>query len=711
VGSRAVTDWTWRLLHWRRPIDPSRVAACLRHWAADERSPRIALEVRASTGQVTYWLGTPAGAFRSVAPPLRELGVTQKTDATRDPVDRAGRLSSSTRHRALRLDDPEVVVRAILLALARARSDELLVLQVVLGPRRVPLAVPNLTSSSTVEPWWLALWRGDGGRLDGEKRAALRRKVADHGFACTVRLGVRAATADRQRALLLGLMAAVRTSEAPGVTLRLRRERAARLHRVARPWLWPLRLGVPELVSLIAWPLGEDDLPGQPALHPRRLPPPPGTTDDGRVVARSTAPGTDALLTLSAANALHHLHVLGPTGTGKSTLLANLITQDLRDERAVVVVEPKGDLVADILARVPDERRDDIVVLDPNDTAPVGLNPLAGQGRRPELVADAVLATFKQLYGAAVGPRSQDILYASLLTLAQRDDASLVMVPLLLTNPGFRRSITAHLREPMTLEPFWAGFEAWSENERAAAIAPVMNKLRPLLRPGLRGVLGQRAPRFDIRDVFTRRKVLLVPLRRGVIGPDAARLLGSLVLTELWQAVQERSAVPVSHRHPVMVYVDEVQDYLHLPVDLGDALAQARGYGVGFTLAHQFMSQLPREMRSAVLANARSRVCFQLPPEDAAAVVKGHDELEAADLTALGRYEIYASLYATGRVTPYAAGATLALDEPTSDPAALRQRSRERYGQPLDSVEAGFAELAGAAGTPLGATGRRRRQP
>ncbi|HEX6656025.1 MAG TPA: type IV secretory system conjugative DNA transfer family protein, partial [Candidatus Limnocylindria bacterium] len=270
--------------------------------------------------------------------------------------------------------------------------------------------------------------------------------------------------------------------------------------------------------------------------------------------------------------------------------------------------------------------------------------------------------------------------------------------------------LTAGLRDPLTLEPFWAGFETWSDAERATAVAPVMNKLRPLLRPGLRGVLGQRQPRFAVRQVFTEHKLLLVPLRRGVIGPEAAGLLGSLVMTEVWAAVQARSAVLPAKRHPVMIYVDEVQDYLHLPTDLGEALAQARGYGVGFTLAHQFLGQLPREMRAAVLANARSRVCFQLPHEDAVVMAKGHPEIAPEDFTALGQYEVYASLYAGGQVMPYASGVTLPPGPATSDADELRRRSRERYGQPLDTIEAGFAELLAGADVPLGATGRRRRQ-
>jgi len=434
----ASSSLVWRQIHWQRPLEVARVVGCLRQWAADQRSPRIVLEARTDASGITYLLGVPPAALGQVSSPLHNLlgASVLKAHVEREPVTAAGRLKASTRHRPLRLDDPEAIVRAVLAALTHAQSGELLVLQIVLGPRRVPLAVPNQSPSSVVAPLWEVAWHGNGGQIDGEKRTALRAKVADHGFACTIRLGVAAASADRRRALLLGLVAAVRTSEAAGAHLRLVPERPRRLNAAVRPWHWPLRLGVAELAGLTAWPLGDDELPGLPALHPRRLPPAPGTTGKVRVLAETTAPGTDARLVLDVRSALHHLHVVGPTGTGKSTLLGNLIGQDIAAGRAVVVVEPKGDLVSDVLARVPEKRRDDVVVLDPNDPAPVGLNPLATHGRRPELVADGVLAIFKQLYGESVGPRSQDILYACLLTLAQRSDASLVMLPLLLTNPG-----------------------------------------------------------------------------------------------------------------------------------------------------------------------------------------------------------------------------------------------------------------------------------
>ena len=145
-----------------------------------------------------------------------------------------------------------------------------------------------------------------------------------------------------------------------------------------------------------------------------------------------------------------------------------------------------------------------------------------------------------------------------------------------------------------------------------------MNKVRPMLiRSSLRAVLGQATPRFELQQVFSERKILLVNLAKGLLGPEASALLGSIVVAQLWQVALERSAIPAERRHPVFIFLDEFQDFLNLPIDLADALAQARGLGLGLTLAHQHLGQLSPQMRSAVLANARSRVVFQLAAEDA----------------------------------------------------------------------------------------------
>jgi hypothetical protein len=710
----------WRQLHWPRPLDVERSTAVLRSWAADSLSPRLVLEVRAGASGLTYLLGAPLPALLSTQRRLRttfpDLLVTELAE-DRLPVTTAVRLKLSTRHRPISTDSPGASARELLGALSDIHDDELLVVQVALGPRRIPLAIPNNSPSSVVAPWWQVAWHGNGGQVDGEKRTALRAKVHDHGFACTVRVGVAATTTSRRRALLSGVHAALRVSEAPGVKLGLTRDKAASLNSVRTPWRWPLRLNVSEVLALTGWPVGDDELPGQPKAHPKLLPPVPGTTGSDRVIATATAPGVINSLALPMAAALQHLHVLGPTGTGKSTLLTNLVHQDMADGRAVVVVDPQGDLVTDILARLPGFRRDDVVVLDPADVgAPVGLNPLLTRGRDPEVVADGLLAVFKGLYGDSLGPRSQDILHACLLTLTSRGDASLVMLPLLLTNPGFRRSLTSNLRDPIALGPFWAWYENLSEAERQAAAAPIQNKLRQwLLRPSLRNVLGQRVPKLSMAEVFTSRKILLVSLAQGQLGPEGAALLGSLVVAELWQATTERASLPRSQRKPVSVFLDEFSAFMHLPTDLADALARSRGMAVSYTLAHQFLAQLSPAMRAAVLANTRSRVCFQLAPDDAATIARSHPELSAEDFTALGRFEVYASLFARGHVTAFGSGRTLPPPAAVAGQVnALRQRSRARYGQPRNTIEADFAALLDAdTGARMDGQvpGRARRRP
>jgi hypothetical protein len=709
----------WRQLHWPRPLDVAGALAVMRAWAADQRSPLVVLEARASSMGVHYLLGCPASARVAVERRLTTaIPAVQLTEpaAERVPVSAAGRLQLSTRHRALRTDTPEVAVRQILGALTSVSKGELLVLQLVLGPRRIPLAVANHSPSSIVMPWYQVVWRGNGGVVDGEKRAALRNKVGDHGFAATVRLGALAVSAARRRSLIVSLFSAIRISEAPGLQARLVRDHPARLNAASPPpWRWPLRLNASEAVALTGWPIGDQELPGQPPLHPKQVAPAALALPGDRVIGRVLAPGVSGQLGYSVLDALRHTWVIGPNGTGKSTLLLNLIVQDLRAGRPVVVIEPK-DLIRDLLARIPESRRDDIVLLDCTDETPVGINPLLRHGRRPELVADGLLATFQALYGDGLGPRSTDILANCLNVLARRDDASLVMLPLLLTNAGFRRSLIQQVvrSDPIAAGPFWAWYDSLSEDGRAQVIAPLMNKLRPLLRPALRSVLAQRSPRFNIRQVLTDNKVLLVPLQKGVIGPDSAELLGALVIAELWLAIRERAAIPAKKRTPVMVYLDEVQDYLRLPTDLSDALATSRALGAAWHLAHQYRDQLPPAVRTAFEANARSRICFQLNATDARAMAAGQQRITAEDFSALPAFHVYAALLHHNSLQPWASATTLPAPRRCSDPGAVRAASRSRYGQPLAQVEADFAALLDPSTTTSGsstttATGRRKR--
>lgn len=379
--------------------------------------------------------------------------------------------------------------------------------------------------------------------------------------------------------------------------------------------------------------------------------------------------------------------------------------------RGVVVVDPKGDLVADVLDRVPAERSGDVVVIDPADELrPVGLNLLARSGDSPELVVDQVVSIFHDLYRDSWGPRTDDILRAALLTLVGVPGMTLTEVPLLLTDPGFRRPLVARLNDPVALGPFWGWYEGLSDGERTQAIGPVMNKLRTfLLRRRLRNMLGQAQPAFDFDQALDARSIVLAPLTKGLLGEEAAALLGSLVVTRLWQAVQARTAQAQADRPVTFAYIDEFQDYLHLPVGVEAMLTQARGLGLGLTLAHQHLGQLPASVREAVLANARNRIIFQVAATDAQALARElTPDVKAADLQNLGRFEVVARLSAGGLVTRPVTGTTMVAPPATGQAATARLRSRAHYGIDRGEVEAAIqARYTGRrGGRSVGKRGR-----
>jgi Type IV secretion-system coupling protein DNA-binding domain/TraM recognition site of TraD and TraG len=456
-----------------------------------------------------------------------------------------------------------------------------------------------------------------------------------------------------------------------------------------------------ELAAVVAWPIGESTIgvqTNQVAMlrSPRSL---PVTTD--RTWGQATHPEDKRVLGLPIDDALKHLHLLGPTGVGKSSVMLNLISADMTAGRSVIVVDPKGDLVSDVMKRVPQDRSKDVVVIGGSKSGnSVGLNPLALGHRSAadaERTSDAMVAVFKGLFADSWGPRTEDLLHASLMTLTRRKGASLIELPLLLTNDGFRSEVLKGLDEPLVLEPFWSWYESLSLDQRRTIIAPLLNKLRVvLMRPSLRRIVGQASPKFDLRTVFTDNKIVLVSLNRGVLGPEGSSLLGALFVSHLWQVTQERIGTTGDKRKPVMAYLDEFQQYLHLPTDLEDVLAQARSYGLGITLAHQHFHQLPPSMRSAVLSNARSRICFQLGSEDASLLARSTETLTSHDFQGLSAFEVYAQLCLGGQVTPYISARTNPpSNEVRKSGDEICRQSESFYGIANTEIDAAHRSLIG----------------
>ena len=278
----------------------------------------------------------------------------------------------------MRTDDLEGVSRAVIAALAHVGREESIGLQWVLVRPVVALAVPSRPGALAHESWIKGLLTAPVGLAqppDAELRGAIRSKQGDPGWRITGRLAVQAESKSRQRQLIRAVLGALRSAEAPGVGFRVRSSSPRRFTRPVISWRAPLRLNVGELAVLSAWPAGKtDELPVE-AIGSRQVAPKAAIRRSGRIVGESTYPGRQRPLALTATDSLRHLHVVGPTGSGKSTLLLNLAVQDMQAGRAVVVIEPKGDLIADLPERTPPDRVQD-VKLDPTDTErPVGLNP------------------------------------------------------------------------------------------------------------------------------------------------------------------------------------------------------------------------------------------------------------------------------------------------------------------------------------------------
>ena len=365
-----------------------------------------------------------------------------------------------------------------------------------------------------------------------------------------------------------------------------------------------------------------------------------------RVIGESEV-GPRRAVALGVEDGRYHAHVVGATGSGKSTLLANLALADMAGGRGVVVIDPKGDLVDDLLARLPEQALGRLVLIDPKETeAPPALNVLGGEPA--EVAVDHVVSVFGRIFAAWWGPRTDDVLRSACATLRRLPGATLADIPVLLTDRRFRAPLVATLPERSELKGFWDGYDVMTPAGQAQAIGPIMNKLRAVLaRRFARDLFGSAASSFNMKAVLSG-GVLLARLPKGTLGEDTARLVGALLVASVWQAATARADDLA--RPDATLYVDECQNFLALPTAVDDVLAEARGYHLAVVLAHQHLGQLPKDLFEAASANARNKVYFSVSPEDARVVAR-HTEpyLKAYDLSHLDAYQVACRLVVGGR--------------------------------------------------------------
>jgi hypothetical protein len=387
--------------------------------------------------------------------------------------------------------------------------------------------------------------------------------------------------------------------------------------------------------------------PGILAPSPKAGIKPIGTTDTG--IARPVG--------LAVADARQHLHVMGATGSGKSTLMTHMVLDDVEAGRGAIVVDPKGDMIVDILARLPKSVASRTVLFDADDWAcPPRLNVLqCDQVDDRDMVVDNVTGIFSRIFRAYWGPRTDDVFRAACLTLLTNDpsgNSHLGDVADLLTNPVVRARKTAGITDPV-LKGFWESYEQLTEANRASIIGPLMNKLRAfLLRSFVRNSIASGPSSFDMGKVLDG-VLLLARIPKGILGEQTTQLIGSLIVAKAWQGASKRARIPQSQRIDCSLYLDEGQNFLNLPYPVEDIIAEARGYRLSLTFAHQNLAQLPKDLREGISANSRTKVFFNASPEDARELERHTSPLlHAHDLSHLGVYQAAARLVAAGEEKP-----------------------------------------------------------
>lgn len=391
-----------------------------------------------------------------------------------------------------------------------------------------------------------------------------------------------------------------------------------------------------------------------------------------------------------------HVYVLGKSGTGKSTLLENMIIQDIQAGRGVAVVDPHGELVEKIVHFIPSSRINDTIYFNPCDVEyPVAFNVLEQVDRTNQgLVASGLVGVFKKLWADSWGPRLEYILRNAILALLEYPGSTLLGVTRMFVDNDFRKRVIGSITDPV-VKSFWqVEYAKYNQQFAVEAVAPIQNKVGQFLSMALvRNIVGQVRSSIDLRRVMDEKKILLMNLSKGRIGEDASALLGAMLITKLQLAAMSRVNVPEAERSDFYLYVDEFQNFV--TESFANILSEARKYRLSLTLAHQYIGQLvpggSTTIRDAVFGNVGTLITFRVGAEDAEFLETEFDPIfTPQDLVNLPNFHIYLKLMIDGVTSQPFSATTLPPMHPKLEEGVLEKVikvTRERYTTKREVVE------------------------
>jgi hypothetical protein len=395
----------------------------------------------------------------------------------------------------------------------------------------------------------------------------------------------------------------------------------------------------------------------------------------------------DEEYSLSLDERVRHIAVIGATGAGKSTLLRYLAAQDIARGDGLLVLDPMGDLSEAILGDVPIWRHNHVCYLNLSDfDYPVGLNVL--EDTEPDdraRIVDGAVTAMRSIFFESWGPRMELILRHACTALIETPNASLAMLPRLLTDDAYRGRVVERLTNGDTRNFFGARFEKWRDTFREEAIDPVLNKVEAFLAfPSIKNILGQGRSTLHLAHAMQEGRIVIVNLATGTIGETGARLMGALVLAHLRAAAMARARIPIGERRPFHVIVDEAHSFG--PASFARLLSEIRQFRVSIAMSTQYLDGLTGSTRAALLGNAKTLVAFRCNPGDADLLSRNFDRLhQEFNATALLELEDgEAMMVAASRD---AARVSIPPPEPIRSADVVKRQSRRHYGVARREVE------------------------